>query len=143
MRYDTPVFFQRVLPGEYDSKTGNYAADQVTEVQKMASVMDTRAEIMQIVYGGIRQGSVTVQLQNHYQKPFDRIRIGNTKDKYIPLILGGVSIVLCAIWVLATSEVCTGQQAAMAVFTAVTQGILVAGLSNYVNQIIKQTQKSE
>ena len=71
MRYDTPVFFQRVLPGEYDSKTGNYAADQVTEVQKMASVMDTRAEIMQIVYGGIRQGSVTVQLQNHYQKPFD------------------------------------------------------------------------
>ena len=65
------------------------------------------------------------------------------KDKYIPLILGGVSIVLCAIWVLATSEVCTGQQAAMAVFTAVTQGILVAGLSNYVNQIIKQTQKSE
>ena len=78
MRYDTPVFFQRVLPGEYDSKTGNYAADQVTEVQKMASVMDTRAEIMQIVYGGIRQGSVTVQLQNHYQKPFDRIRIGNT-----------------------------------------------------------------
>ena len=67
------------------------------------------------------------------------------KDKYIPLILGGVSIVLCAIWVLAlaTSEVGTGQQAAMAVFTAVTQGILVAGLSNYVNQIIKQTQKSE
>ena len=50
---------------------------------------------------------------------------------------------MCAIWVLATSEVCTGQQAAMAVFTAVTQGILVAGLSNYVNQIIKQTQKSE
>ena len=62
------------------------------------------------------------------------------KDKYIPLILGGVSIVLCAIWVLATSEVGTGQQAAMAVFTAVTQGILVAGLSNYVNQIIKQTE---
>lgn len=65
------------------------------------------------------------------------------KDKNIPLILGGVSIVLCAIWVLSTSEVYTGQQAAMAVFTAVTQGILVAGLSNYVNQIIKQGQKSE
>lgn len=65
------------------------------------------------------------------------------KDKYIPLILGGVSIVLCAVWVLATSEIGTGQQAAMAVFTAITQGILVAGLSNYVNQIIKQTQKTE
>ena len=30
-----------------------------------------------------------------------------------------------------------------AVFTAVTQGILVAGLSNYVNQIIKQIHKPE
>lgn len=81
MRYDTPIFFRRVLPGEYDPTTGNYADDQVTEVRKMASVMDTRAEIMQIVYGGIRQGSVTVQLQNHYQKPFDMIRIGNTTYK--------------------------------------------------------------
>ena len=35
------------------------------------------------------------------------------------------------------------QREAMAVFTAVTQGILVAGLSNYVNQIVKQTQKLE
>ena len=59
------------------------------------------------------------------------------------VILGGVSIVLCAVWVLATSEIGTGQQAAMAVFTAITQGILVAGLSNYVNQIIKQAQKTE
>lgn len=65
------------------------------------------------------------------------------KDKYIPLILGSVSIVLCAIWVLATSEVCTGQQAAMAVFTSITQGILVAGLSNYAHQLIKQSQKTE
>ena len=31
----------------------------------------------------------------------------------------------------------------MAVFTAITQGILVAGLSNYVNQIIKQASKEE
>ena len=60
------------------------------------------------------------------------------KNKYIPLILGGISMVLCAVWVMATSE-----EGAMAVFTAVTQGILVAGLSNYVNQIIKQIHKPE
>ena len=47
----------------------------------MASVMDTRAEIMQIVYGGIHSAMVAVQLQNHYQKPFDRIRIGNANYK--------------------------------------------------------------
>lgn len=65
------------------------------------------------------------------------------KDKYIPLILGGISIVLCAIWVLATSTLGSGQDVAMAVFTAITQGILVAGLSNYVNQIVKQAGKEE
>lgn len=67
----------------------------------------------------------------------------SVKDKYIPLILGGVSIVLCAIWVLATSEIGNGQQVAMAVFTAITQGILVAGLSTYVDQIKKQVHKDE
>lgn len=65
------------------------------------------------------------------------------KDKYIPLLLGGIGIVLCAIYVLATS-VCTGvQDIAMAVFTAITQGILVAGLSTYVDQLIKQKGKVE
>lgn len=67
----------------------------------------------------------------------------SVKDKYIPLILGGVSIVLCAIWVLATSEIGNGQQVAMAVFTAVTQGILLAGLSTYIDQIGKQMNKEE
>ena len=65
------------------------------------------------------------------------------KDKYIPLILGGISIVLCAIWVLATSTLGSGQDVAMAVFTAITQGILVAGLSNYVNPIVKQAGKED
>ena len=67
----------------------------------------------------------------------------SVKDKYIPLILGSVSIVLCAIWVLATSEIRNGQQVAMSIFTAITQGILVAGLSTYVNQIKKQVHKDE
>ena len=67
----------------------------------------------------------------------------SVKDKYIPLILGGVSIVLCAVWVLATSEIGNGQQIAMAVFTAVTQGILLAGLSTYIDQIGKQMNKEE
>lgn len=65
------------------------------------------------------------------------------KDKYIPLILGGVGIVLCAIWVLATSPLTNGQEIAMAIFTALVQGILVAGLSTYINQVIKQVKKTE
>ena len=68
---------------------------------------------------------------------------GAIKDKYIPLILGGVGVVLCAIWVVATCPLDSGQNIAMAVFTAIIQGILVAGLSTYVNQLIKQSQKTE
>lgn len=65
------------------------------------------------------------------------------KDKYIPLFLGGAGILLCAVWVLATSPLGTGQDIAMAVFTSIVQGILVAGLSTYINQIVKQSSKSE
>ena len=65
------------------------------------------------------------------------------KDKYIPLILGVIGIALCAVWVLATCPLATGQNIAMAVFTAIVQGVLVAGLSTYVNQIVKQIGKDE
>lgn len=65
------------------------------------------------------------------------------KDKYIPLILGGIGIVLCAVWVVASCPLHTAQNIAMAVFTSIIQGILVAGLSTYVNQIIKQVKKTE
>ena len=64
-------------------------------------------------------------------------------DKYIPIILGAAGIVICAVWVVATCPLNTGQNIAMAIFTAIVQGILVAGLSTYVNQIIKQAQKTE
>ncbi len=65
------------------------------------------------------------------------------KDKYIPLILGGVGIALCALWVLAEGPLTSGSEIIMAVFTSIVQGVLVAGLSTYVNQIIKQVQKNE
>lgn len=65
------------------------------------------------------------------------------KDKYIPLVLGIVGIFVCGIWVMATATFATGQDIALAVFTAIVQGVLVAGLSTYVNQFIKQLGKDE
>lgn len=64
-------------------------------------------------------------------------------DKYIPIILGAIGIVICGIYVIATCSLSGVQNAAMAIFTAIVQGILVAGLSTYVNQIIKQANKEE
>lgn len=65
------------------------------------------------------------------------------KDKYIPLVLGGAGILICGIWVMSTAACGTAQEILAAIFAAVTQGILVAGLSTYINQIVKQMKKEE
>lgn len=76
MRYDTPVYFQRITPGEHDPATGDYADDIVVEALRYASVINTGEETLRLVYDGPKQGSLTIQLQNHYTEPFDRIRVG-------------------------------------------------------------------
>ena len=76
MRYDTPIYFQRITPGEYDPDTGNYTDDTVDETLRHASVMNTGEETLRLVYDGPKQGSLTIQIQNHYMEPFDRIRVG-------------------------------------------------------------------
>ena len=65
------------------------------------------------------------------------------KDKYIPYIIGAISVILCGIWVFANSPAGTPQEIATAVFMALTQGVLMAGASTYVNQLIKQVSKDE
>lgn len=65
------------------------------------------------------------------------------KDKYIPLVLGITGVFVCGIWVMGTSKFATVQDVALAIFTAIVQGILVAGLSTYANQIVKQAGKNE
>lgn len=65
------------------------------------------------------------------------------KNKYIPLALGTIGIVLAAFYVLATSDLSSAQNVLLAAFTAIVQGSLVAGLSTYVDQIIKQFSKKE
>ena len=75
MRFDTPIYFQSVIPGEYDASTGNYKEDTITEDKKLASVTDSKTELVNLIYGDIKQGCLTVRLQTHYEKPFSRIRI--------------------------------------------------------------------
>lgn len=65
------------------------------------------------------------------------------KDKYIPIILGSLGVIVSAIYVIATSTINGYQEVLMAIFTSIVQGVLVAGTSVYVNQIIKQKKKEE
>ena len=71
------------------------------------------------------------------------VKKSNIADKNIPWILGGVSVALSALWILATAFPATAADAALAIFTAITQGVLIAGASVYVNQLVKQTGKDE
>lgn len=71
------------------------------------------------------------------------IKKSNVADKFIPWILGGIAIVLCVIYTLATSDLSTAKNVLLAIFSAITQGVLTAGASVYVNQLVKQTSKSE
>jgi len=71
------------------------------------------------------------------------IKKSKISDTHIPLLLGGLSIVLSAAWVIATSNISTVKDVAYALFVSVTQGILSAGASVYFNQLYVQSQKKD
>jgi len=64
-------------------------------------------------------------------------------DKHIPLALGIFGVVLAGIYMAATLQFTGYKDVMMAAFMSVTQGILCAGASVYVNQLIKQESKDE
>lgn len=64
-------------------------------------------------------------------------------DKRIPIVLGILAVLLSAIWVVSTVDISGLQEAASAIFTAVTQGVLVAGASVYANQLYIQAKKEK
>lgn len=66
------------------------------------------------------------------------IKKSSVKDNLIPVILGLSGILLSALYVCGTESF-----SVLGVFTAVTQGIMCAGSSVYVNQLIKQNMKQE
>lgn len=80
MRYNTPVYFQRKQKGQYNADTGDYSPETTVEVKRYASVTDTGTDTLNLVYGGPKQGSLTIRLQRPYTEPFDQIRIGVGKQ---------------------------------------------------------------
>ena len=61
------------------------------------------------------------------------------KNKFIPLTLGGVGVVLAVCWIAGTSD----RFGVTGLFTAITQGILCAGVAVYGNQLIRQAGKDK
>lgn len=65
------------------------------------------------------------------------------QDEKIPMLLGLVGVCLSALWIGATTVFHSYQDALMAVFAAITQGVLCAGASVYFHQMIKQYTKKQ
>ena len=76
MRFDTPIYFQCNQKAVYNPTTGNYDEQPPLEKMRYAAVTCSARDTMNLIYGEIKQGSLTIRLQNHYTEPFDRIRIG-------------------------------------------------------------------
>ena len=88
MRYDTPIYFEKLSPGVYDETVGDYGDPVVVSAKRLASVVNTSDKQMHLIYGGIREGSKTISLLNAYGEVFDRIRVGSklyTVDRRISL----------------------------------------------------------
>ena len=75
MRFDTPIYFQRIK-SDYIASTGNYGISTVTETMRRASVTNAGDETLRFIYGELKQGCLTLRLQRAFTEPFDRIRIG-------------------------------------------------------------------
>lgn len=77
MRCDKEIYFRIKTPGEYDARSGNYLAGTETLSCQIANVTDTKEKELILLYGGIKQGALTIRLQSHYDNYFDDILIDN------------------------------------------------------------------
>ena len=81
MRCDKVIYFQIVRQGKYDTKTGDYEESIVEETKMYADITNSGDETLKLVYGDLKQGSLTIRLLGEYKEPFDYIRIGDKRYK--------------------------------------------------------------
>ena len=78
MRYDKKVYF--VTEGEeYNYDTGNYEPAELVKDEAWANVSDTGTERMQLIYGALKQGAITVRVQGKYDEAFDYVEVDGKK----------------------------------------------------------------
>lgn len=81
MRYDTKVYLCTRGASVYDPTTGDYTEGKDDKVEVMAAVNSTRAELLTLIYGAMKQGTYELQLQNRHEEPFDYIEIAGKPYK--------------------------------------------------------------
>ena len=64
-------------------------------------------------------------------------------DRLIPATLGLAGVLLAAMYTAASGTFRSAQDVLAGAFAALTQGVLCAGASVYVNQVVKQAGKTQ
>ena len=65
------------------------------------------------------------------------------RRKYVPWILGAAGVALSFLWTAATSPLSSPRAVLLAVFSGLVQGVLTAGASVGIGQIVKQCEKKK
>lgn len=76
MRYDQRVYFVNEGEDEYDYTTGDYVTTDPIKEEVWANVSDMSTQRQALVFGSVKQGALTIRIQNKYEQPFDYIEVG-------------------------------------------------------------------
>ena len=63
MRYDKKVALIRNGSEEFNEETGDWDVTEATETDVWANVSDTGEQRQSLIYGGVKQGALTVRMQ--------------------------------------------------------------------------------
>lgn len=78
MRYNKQVSFYKFDAKTYDPSTGDYTSLDYGYVKfTIGSVMDTKTEMVKLIYGDLKQESKTIIIQGYMDEPFNFIIIDN------------------------------------------------------------------
>lgn len=93
MRLDTPVRFERLIPGKLDQTTGNRLPPQTVSELHMASVTSGGTESLRMVTGSeggmhrstatIPEGTLTIRIIGCVRIQVDQIRVGTKAYKIL------------------------------------------------------------
>ena len=76
MRYDKKIYFVKQGEDVYDYDTGNYVTGEPIKHEAWANVSDMGTQRQTLVFGALKQGALTIRIQNKYEQPFDYIEVG-------------------------------------------------------------------
>lgn len=83
MRYGRKVWFVNEAESVYDETTGDYTDPVVERIFRNASISTTGEEAQNMLYGKIKEGALTILIQNTVEAPFQYMEVDEEGNKYL------------------------------------------------------------